>query len=64
MWRHPVVRACAAAVDLVFLGLLVFPEKVGLPLTKLPLGAQFLVGVLVVVAPMLELLARVIPRGE
>lgn len=62
MWRHPVVRAVALLITLGTLALMFFPERVGLPLLKFPLWAQFIVGVLVVVAPMLELLARFLPR--
>ena len=62
-WRHPAVRGVALAITLASIALLFFPEAIGLPLIRLPLWAQFLVGVLVVVAPFVELLARFFPRG-
>jgi hypothetical protein len=62
MWRHPAVRAVALLITLGTIALMFFPERIGLPLLKFPLWAQFIVGVLVVVAPMLELLARFLPR--
>ena len=63
-WRHPVVRAIALAVTLASIALMFFPEAIGMPLLRLPLWAQFIVGVLVVVAPLLELLARFFPHGS
>lgn len=62
MWRHPVVRGAAFAVTFASIMLMFFPQRVGLPLLQLPLWAQFAVGLVVVVAPLLELLARFLPR--
>lgn len=60
-WRHPAVRAVALLVTAASIALMFFPERVGLPLLRMPLWAQFIVGTLVVVAPLLELLARFLP---
>ncbi|MFZ5442515.1 MAG: hypothetical protein ACOZQL_21070 [Myxococcota bacterium] len=61
-WRHPVVRGFALLITAASIALMFFPEVVGLPLLRFPLWAQFVVGTLVVLAPILELLARFLPR--
>lgn len=63
-WRHPLVRGAALTVTALSVALMFFPERVGLPILKLPLGAQFVLGLLVVVAPLLELLARFVPADD
>ena len=62
MWRHPVVRAVAMLVTVASVALLFLPKQIAGPLVKLPLWAQFPIGVLVIVSPLLELLARFFPR--
>lgn len=44
------------------IALMFFPQVIGFPLLRLPLWGQFFIGTLVVVAPLLELLARFLPR--
>lgn len=61
-WRHPAVRITAGLVTLATIALMFFPDRLGLPLLKLPLLAQLLLGLVVVIAPAIELLARFLPR--
>lgn len=61
-WRHPAIRTAALLVTVASIALMFFPQVIGFPLLRLPLWGQFFIGTLVVVAPLLELLARFLPR--
>jgi hypothetical protein len=63
MWRHPVVRGLALLLTGASIALFFLPDQLGLPLLKLPLWAQFLVAIPVVLAPLLEIAARFLPRA-